>query len=232
MPSTYAEFVSAIPAFAMDQSAQFVAQVDNFLQMAQFRLSREAQLSAFDFPLTGQNLMAGQSTVTMPNDLTAISNITVYDSMGNRTVLEKKTLEYIYGVFPSTSSSAQVALPTYWGLFAPATAGGQPMRIVIAGTPSVALTYDLIYRRRLALLSGTNTTNWLTDNCPDTLLAAAIVEGGRFKQNAGLMSEWEDRYQRDLGMINAEAERQRRDDYATQPVDTENPIMQSPQDAG
>lgn len=230
MPSTYAQFVAAIPAFAQDNSAQLVAQVDNFLQMAQFRLSREAQLSAFDFPLTGQILMASQSTVTMPSDLVAISNITVYDSMGTRAVLEKKTLEYIYAMFPSTT--ATVSLPTYWGLFAPATAGGQPMRIIVAGTPAVQITYDLIYRRRLALLSATNTTNWLTDNCPDTLLAACIVEAARLKQNQGLLSEWESRYQRDLGMINAEAERQRRDDYATQPVDTENPIMQSPQDAG
>ena len=59
-------------------------------------------------------------------------------------------------------------------------------------------------RRRLPALSGTNTTNWLTDNASDALLYGSLVEAAAFNRNYALQERYLGMYQNAVQNITQE----------------------------
>lgn len=63
--------------------------------------------------------------------------------------------------------------------------------------PSPDSDYALVgsYYKRLAALSDSNTTNWLTDNYPDLIRYAALAEAAPYLQDDERIAVWEGKYQ-------------------------------------
>jgi hypothetical protein len=55
--------------------------------------------------------------------------------------------------------------------------------IQLGPTPSDAQTLEIAYFKRLAALTDSNTTNWLTSNAPDMLLYASLIEAETYLVN-------------------------------------------------
>ena len=73
----------------------------------------------------------------------------------------------------------------------------------------------MTYARRLAGLSSTNTTNWLTQNAQDLILYGALMEASTFTKNRedyAIYTQW---YQAAVESVNNRARRRRRDDFTS-----------------
>lgn len=60
--------------------------------------------------------------------------------------------------------------------------------------PDSAYTMKGVYYKRLTALSAANETNWFTDNCPELILFASLVEAEPYIGNDARVILWESKY--------------------------------------
>jgi len=60
--------------------------------------------------------------------------------------------------------------------------------------PDQAYTATLIYYKALPILSSVNTTNWFTENYPEILLAATIMEALVYLKDDARAAQWEQKF--------------------------------------
>ena len=106
----------------------------------------------------------------------------------------------------SASQFESTGTPKYWANYTDTA-------ILVAPTPSAALNIEMTYSRRIAELSSSNTTNWLTENAQDLLLYACLMEASTFTKSREDYVIYSDRYKQAVESINNQARRRRRDDF-------------------
>ena len=67
---------------------------------------------------------------------------------------------------------------------------------LVVPTLSAAFPIEVAYYELSQLLDATNQTNWLTENAPDVLLYAALLEATPFLKNDGRLEVWQGMYDR------------------------------------
>ena len=102
--------------------------------------------------------------------------------------------------------------PKYWANY-------NDTALLVAPTPSSNFTIEMTYSRRLAELSSSNATNWLTENAQDLLLYACLMEASSFTKNREDYAIYTIRYKEAVQSVNNQARRRRRDDL-TSPSNT------------
>lgn len=80
---------------------------------------------------------------------------------------------------------------------------------------TVTFTAAGIYYKDFTALSSSATTNWLTDNAPDLLLAAVLYEASVYIQSESRMATWKPKYEQALAEVQGESERQ---EFAATPL--------------
>jgi hypothetical protein len=111
----------------------------------------------------------------------------------------------IYDYWPT---SATTGSPLYWANYSDTA-------ILVAPTPSAALTVEMTYAKKLTELSSSNTTNWLTENAQDLILYGSLMEACTFSKNREDLAIYTQRYQSAVETINNQTRRRRRDDYSS-----------------
>jgi hypothetical protein len=86
---------------------------------------------------------------------------------------------------------------------------------IVAPTPSTAFNIEMTYSRRLAELSSSNTTNWLTENAQDLLLYGCLMEASTFTKSREDYAIYTQRYKEAVEAVNNQARRRRRDDFSS-----------------
>ena len=132
-----------------------------------------------------------------------IRHLLYLDSDSKRNFLEKKTDEFIYDYWPT---SATTGTPKYWTDY-------NDTELLVAPTPSAALTIEMSYVQRLDTLSSSNTTNWLTINAQELLLFGSLMEACTFSKSREDLQIYSQRYKAAVDSINNQTRRRRRDDY-------------------
>lgn len=72
---------------------------------------------------------------------------------------------------------------------------------LIAPSPDAAYPWEILYWALPPPLDATNTTNWLTNYAPNTLLHASLVELYGFLNQPDQMALWKQEYDRDMGAL-------------------------------
>jgi hypothetical protein len=89
---------------------------------------------------------------------------------------------------------------------------GRPSRFAVIGgnfyfspIPDAEYTGQLIYYKSLDILSETTTTNWISENRPELLLFAALLEASLMLKDDARAQVWEGRYQATrMSLLNSE----------------------------
>lgn len=112
--------------------------------------------------------------------------------------LDIAPLQKLYAEYPTRSSDGKPCLISREG-----------SNFVFGPYPDSGYTVKGIYYSRLTALSGSNTTNWLTDDHPDLLLFAALAEAADFLGDDAAVSKWEGKYERKKMEVEAEDRQER-----------------------
>ena len=168
------------------------------------RISRDIDPYAFH-EAANSTFNVGDRFVSKPFDAKIIFHFLLINSSGERVFLEERSDEFIYDYWKNSSTTGT---PKYWANYTDTA-------ILVAPTPSAALSVEMTYSRRLAGLSSTNTTNWLTENAQDLILYGALMEASTFTKNREDYSIYTQRYQVAVESVNNQARRRRRDDFTS-----------------
>jgi len=199
---TYSSLTQDLKDWMENDGTEFSNETDNFIGLAEQRIVRDIDPQAFTTSAYS-TFNVNDRFVSKPTDALIIRHILYLDSDSKRNFLEKKTDEFIYDYWPT---SATTGTPKYWTDY-------NDTELLVAPTPSAALTIEMSYVQRLDTLSSSNTTNWLTINAQELLLFGSLMEACTFSKSREDLQIYSQRYKAAVDSINNQTRRRRRDDY-------------------
>lgn len=163
-------------------------QTDDLLAIAQRRIERECDLKAM---MAVTTLAVNAQTIAAPADLLRVRSMSFDEGTGTQEIVGAPLGQVLrYGSTAAPTRYAVVGTNFYFG---PA--------------PDQEYTVTLIYFTSMGVLTSGNTTNWLTDNAPEFLLWAAMLEACLFLKDDARAQVWEGRYTQIKGEVMKAEER-------------------------
>ena len=206
---TYDELVQKIRDYTeVDANVLTSTIVNGFIENAEYRVLRDVD-SDNNRRYDTATLIASQRFINTPAGLLAVRSAQIVDSDGvgqanNRDFLQFRDTSFMSEFNPAESTG----VPKYYGMWDKDT-------IVIAPTPNAAYTIQLNYILKDEGLSSTNTTTYISQNFPNGLLYACLVEAFSFLKGPNdLLQLYEGKYKQVVeGFSIEQMGRRRRDEY-------------------
>jgi hypothetical protein len=168
---TYDSLTSTVLQYLERSDAAVVAAIPTFITLCEFEIAQEIK--------TLGQLTVANSTVTI-NEPTLAKPArwrkTVSMSVNNGTTMEPvflRKFEYLKNYWPTVT---ETGLPKYY-------ADTDYEHWYLAPTPDQAYTFEVLYYERIAPLSSTNQTNWLTQYAPNAMLYGTLLQAMPFLKN-------------------------------------------------
>lgn len=168
---TYDSLTSTVLQYLERRDTAVVNAIPTFITLAEFEIAEQIK--------TLGQLQVVESTMTASNPVlqkparwrkTVSMSVTV-DGVKQPVYLRK--YEYLKNYWPDTS---QTSIPQYY-------ADTDWDHWYLAPTPAVAYDFEVLYYERIAPLSSTNQTNWLTQNAPNAMLFGTLLQAMPFLKN-------------------------------------------------
>jgi hypothetical protein len=171
-----------------DDSAEFQTELPRLLADVQDRLQRDLDLRQFHL-YTATNLPFNTNIFPIPSAAWLRIDDIVMDDTGDP--LEEKSYAFLRMYGSATGRPRFYCRDTETTLY-------------IAPKPDQNhnVTFDVL--SRMAALSTTNETNWLTTNCADLYLIAALSESERFLKSMARAASYEEQYAQRLASTKKE----------------------------
>ena len=206
---TYDELVTKIRDYTeVDANVLTSTIVNGFIQDAEFRLLRDVD-SDNNRRYDTANLVNGQRFIDVPPNTLIIRSVQVSDGINfdagrTRNFLEKRDTSFI-SEFNSTGETGE---PKYY-------ANWDENTIALAPIPDSSYAIQVNYILKPTGLSSSNTNTYLSDEFPNGLLYACLVEAyGFLKGPADMLQFYEQKYTQSVqGFLAEQVGRRRRDEY-------------------
>jgi len=220
--TTYAELTQQILDYTETDTNVLTSTITNdFIEHAESRIFRNVDLDVFKKYKTA-SLTTGDPFVAMPGAtpqlFSFVRYVQIFGSDNVRITLEKKDTSFINEFVPNRTTTGT---PKYY-------ANWDNDTILLAPSPDATYTVELAYNAQPTGLSSSTTTTWISNNAPEMLLYACLVEAFKFLKNPQMVQMYEQYYKDVLTPLAGEQMgRRRRDEYMDGipriPVPSENP---------
>ncbi len=176
-------------AYLQRSDALVVANIPQFIALAQIRIPRELKVLGFRQEVTSTFDGSAQSDgiVQKPSDWR--KTIAFYVGTGpnnaTHTAVLERDYDYIRTAYPDAS---QTGTPRFYG-------DADYNHWLVQPTPSTSFPFKVAYYGTLTQLDDTTQTNWLTENAPDLLLYASLLEAAPFLKTDERIEVWKGYYE-------------------------------------
>ena len=206
---TYAELVQKIRDYTEVSSNVLTDSITNdIIRDAELRIMRDVDIDANKRYVTAQ-VISGTRFIDTPQDTLIIRSAQIVDSDGVAAADNREFLQWRDSSFMSefNPTNAQ-GVPKYYSWWDDDT-------IVLAPTPNATYTIQLNYILKPETLSSTNTQTYVSQQFPNGLLYACLVEAFSFLKGPNdLLQLYEGKYKQVLeGFSIEQMGRRRRDEY-------------------
>jgi len=206
---TYAELVQKIRDYTEVSSNVLTDSITNdIIRDAELRIMRDVDVDANKRYATAQ-VISGTRFIDTPQNTLVIRSAQIVDSDGTSNPDNREFLEWRDSSFMSefNPTNAQ-GVPKYYSWWDNDT-------IVLAPTPDATYTIQLNYILKPETLSSTNTQTYISQQFPNGLLYACLVEAFSFLKGPNdLLQLYEGKYKQVLeGFSIEQMGRRRRDEY-------------------
>lgn len=196
--ATYADLETRLKNWSADKGTDFATEIPTGIAQAENEISRQLGFESARIRTTGA-MVIGENTFDKPATTIVIRYITI--TVSGRTVfLHYRKLDYLKDYAPDPTSTAQ---PRFWSNQDDTT----DQKVYVAPTPDVAYPYLIESEIRIAGLSSTNQTTWLSENYDDLLFYFAILQMVKFDKHSDGEARWTATAQRELEACRAEIAR-------------------------
>jgi len=189
---TYTSLVENIQSYLERDDTATVEKIPLFIMLAE-------QIIASQIKFLG-NLTVNTSTMTASTSIidkparwhkTVSMNITVDDE--RQPVLLRK-YEYLREYWPNATSTGT---PEFYSDY-------DYTHWLVAPTPDLAYTFEVLYYERIQPLDSSNQTNWFTIYAPQALLYGSLLQAMPFLKNDERMTMWKANYDQIMQTLMAE----------------------------
>ena len=206
---TYAELLQKIRDYTeVDANVLTSTILDGIIENAEFRIFRDID-SDNNRRYATSNLITSDRFISRPAGLLIVRSAQIVDSDGSSEPDNREFLQYRDTSFMSEfNPTGGTGVPKYYSLW-------DEQNIVVAPTPDATYEIQLNYILKDPGLSSTNTTTYISQNFPNGLLYACLVEDyGFLKGPQDLLQLYEQKYKQVVeGFSIEQMGRRRRDEY-------------------
>ena len=206
---TYAELVQKIRDYTEVSSNVLTESITNdIIRDAELRIMRDVDVDANNRYATAQ-VISGTRFIDTPQNTLVIRSAQIVDSDGTSNPDNREFLEWRDSSFMSEyNPTGATGVPKYYSWWDDDT-------IVLAPTPNATYTIQLNYILKPETLPSTNTQTYISQNFPNGLLYACLVEAFSFLKGPNdLLQLYEGKYKQVLeGFSIEQMGRRRRDEY-------------------
>jgi hypothetical protein len=204
---TYATLVTDIQTYTeRPTDTQLLAQIPRLIMLAENRIA--AATKGLGFKTIVQSVMisgAVGAIIAKPTYWRENQSFNYTNSTGQRVQVLPRTYEYCRNFWPQSSLTAP---PRFYSDY-------NYTNFFIVPSPDQAYPFELSYYARLTPIDPTNSTSWLTDNAPQVLFRACMIEANAFLKNWDKVEFWTERFNEAMADINREDTRKPQDANVT-----------------
>lgn len=176
--NTYSALSAALLAWLNREGfTELENQAENLIAMGQRRIHRDCDLNAME---EAADLTIDAQTVNTPTGFLRTKSLFIEQNGGT---FEIQGADHHAVMKYSTNSR-----PTRYSVIGD--------EFYFSPPPDGTYTGKLVYFKALPILSSVNTTNWISENVPELLLFAAMVEACHFLKDDARAQVWEEKFQR------------------------------------
>ena len=200
----YTQLVDLVKQYTQNEETSFVANIPNFVQLAEERIYNAVFIPAIRKNQIG-TLTPSNKYLTVPADWLANFSLSVIDPVTNaQTFLLDKDVNLIRECYPDPDD---IGIPKYYAIFDKNT-------FILGPTPDSNYQVELHYYYYPQSIV-TASTSWLGDNFETVLLYGTLREAYIYmKGEQDMMQYYEQKYQESLGLLKLLGEgKDRRDAY-------------------
>lgn len=195
MTMTWTTLNSDLEDYTANTSAAFVAKKSSFIELAESRLRRDLFVPNQMKHVTGQTFTANTATLTLETDFVRFDSLFYEVSTDEFAPIELVPYSVLQLYWPDrTETDSDIR---YYARYS-------ATQLIVAPTPATAIEYRMSYVAYEPKLSAVVATNWITDNAPDALLAASLIEAFKYQRSTTAVAEWEAHYASAVQRVNAE----------------------------
>jgi hypothetical protein len=213
---TYTELVTKIRNYTeVDSNVLTATIIDGFISDAEFRILRDVD-SDNNRKYATSSVVVTQKYFNTPADLLVIRSAQVFNIDGTISFLDVRDMTFIN----EYNQSNTTGIPKYY-------ANWDEDTVIVAPTPDQAYTIQLNYILKPTGLSANTATTYLSQQFPNGLLYACLVEAyGFLKGPQDMLQYYENRYKQAIEGFSLEQMGRRRTDEF---LDGEPRIVRKPQ---
>lgn len=207
---TYSTLINQIQNYAECTDAEFINTLDTFITLAQDRITKDAKTLGAELYVQS-SFTPNVSVLQKP----ALWRNTITFNVGNgidnntRNQLELRSYEFCREY---NRNDTVTGLPIYFCDYG-------YNNWLVTPTPDQAYPFEIAYLQEFAPLDITHQTNWLTQNAPQVLLYACMLEAMFYQKDQEQSAMWEDRYTKALGTLVVEDKNRITDRYSQRDKD-------------
>lgn len=201
---TYDELVTNIRNYTEVNSNVFTnAVINTFITMAENRILRDIDLDVFKKESTG-TMTSGNKFLSAPSDILTHRYMMITNS-GDQIFLDFRDTSFMKEYW---ADGSETGVPKYYSVWDQNT-------FYVAPTPNSNYSVELGYIYRPAQLSSTNPTTWISNNAPEALLYACLIQAYSYtKGPTEMLAFFDASYKQAIQGLGIEQQgRRRRDEY-------------------
>jgi hypothetical protein len=170
-------------------------QIPRLINLAERRIARELKIQGFINVVTAQ-LAAGNPVIAKPDRWRDTVSVFIGTGASNnsRSALYTRSYDYLRSYWPDATQTGE---PLFYSDY-------DYNHWLVAPTPDEDYPIEILYYQLPALLTEEAQTNWLTENAPEILLYATLLEATPFLKNDERIPVWQNMYDRAAAMLNGE----------------------------
>jgi hypothetical protein len=187
----YAQLSQAIQDYCQSTETSFVANIPNFVEVAEQRIYNTVQLPALRKNVTG-SMSTGNQYLSLPSDWLSTFSIAAIDNVtGEYEYMLNKDVNFIRASYPFPATSGK---PKYYAIFDDTT-------MLLGPTPDANYTAELHYYYYPVSIAVAG-TSWLGTNFESVLLYGSLREAYTYlKGEPDMIQNYEQKYQEALGQL-------------------------------
>ena len=186
----YSQLVTLIQDYVQSTETSFVANIPNFVQLAEERIFNSVQIPDIRRNQIG-TLTPNNKYLSVPADWLATFSLAVIDSDGSQSFLLDKDVNFIRECYPDPSTNG---VPKFYAIFDANT-------FILGPTPDSNYQVEMHYYYYPESIVTAGTT-WLGDNFETVLLYGSLREAYTYlKGEADMVANYEQKYQEALAQL-------------------------------
>ena len=169
---TYDSLTSTVLQYLERSDEATINAIPTFITLAEFEIAQEIKTLG-QLQVAQATMLAGNPVLAKPARWRKTVSFNFTDATGTRKPVFLRKYEYLTNFWPDNNEMAphQFYADTDWEHW------------YLAPTPDQNYDFEVLYYERIAPLSSTNQTNWLTQNAPTAMLFGTLLQAMPFLKN-------------------------------------------------